>query len=340
LAASVALGRAAKRGVLIKGMQYLELLSKPGLIVFDKTGTLTQGKLSVSSFDGSPRVAALVRAAERQSAHPAARALLRDLPLGEALPVESFVERPGSGVVATVAGQRVLIGTQSHLESAGIEVDRDRLDAVLADGLSPICVGVDGRHVATFGVGDPVHPEADTILRHLVAEGYRLAILSGDHQGVVDRVASKLSVDLECALGGQTPEDKLRYVEEHRRKQVVYMVGDGVNDAAALAAASVGIAVHGGAEASLAAADVFTTKGGLSPIALLTHGARRTLAVIHRNLLFSLLYNLTAASLAMMGLISPLIAAVLMPLSSLTVLTNSLQSKTFQAGAPLEGDAR
>lgn len=330
LAASVALGRAAKRGVLIKGMQYLELLSRPGLIVFDKTGTLTAGQLRLVEFDGTAHAAALVRAVERQSAHPVARALTRDLPLGEALLVSGFVEHPGSGVSGRVGGHLVRVGTSQYLESAGVHVDQDRVQALLSKGLSPICIAVDGRHAATAGLGDPIREEAKSILNRLREQGYQLAILSGDHQTVVDRVARAMGVEFECALGGQPPEAKLAFVEHAREQGIVYMVGDGVNDAAALAAAHVGIAVQGGAEASLAAADVFTTAGGLAPVGLLTRGARKAMGVIHRNLAFSLAYNITAATLAVAGLISPLIAAVLMPLSSLTVLTNSLRSRTFE----------
>lgn len=335
LAASVALGRAAKRGVLVKGMQYIEALAKPGLIVFDKTGTLTAGCLSVVEFDGDRTTAALVKALEQRSAHPIAAAFIRDLPLGPALPVEEFEEErggasEGSGVRGRVNNHDVRVGNESFVRSAGVSIPGERTAHLVSRGLSPVYVAVDGRIEAVAGIGDAVRPEAAACLGELHALGYRLALLSGDRQEVVEHVTSELGVHFEVALGQQSPEDKLRYVEQARERGVVYMVGDGVNDAAALAAATVGIAVHGGAEASLAAADVFTTRGGLSPLVMLTHGARKTLGVIRRNLVFSLLYNLTAAGLAVAGLITPLVAAILMPLSSLTVLTNSLRAKTFE----------
>ncbi len=342
LAASVALSRAAKRGILVKGMQYIEALAQPALIVFDKTGTLTQGKLSLVHFEGSQRAGALLKSLEQRSAHPIAQALCRDLPLAPALSVEAFEEvrgdeAGGSGVRGRVDGHEVRAGNAAFVAHSDDESAMAAAAArVLAEGLSPVYVAVDGKLAAVAALGDALRPEAASCLTQLRARGHRLVLLSGDRQEVVDHVVAQLDVPFEVALGGQSPEHKLRYVEEARRDGTVYMVGDGVNDAAALAAASVGIAVHGGAEASLAAADVFATKGGLQPLTLLVDGAQRTLVVIRRNLLFSLVYNLTAAGLAVAGLITPLAAAVLMPLSSLTVLSNSLRQKTFESPARTE----
>jgi Cu2+-exporting ATPase len=331
LAASVAQGRAARLGILIKGMRFIELLSKPALIVFDKTGTLTQGQLSIMDFTGDAELAALIRAAERGSAHPIARAFERDLPLAEVLPVSDFRETPGAGVRACVAGKDVRIGN-ARFVSRGCDLTglNTRLDELLARGLSPLFVAVDGKVAAVVGVGDKLRPDARAALTELRSLGYRLALLSGDRQEIVDRVTAELGSPFELALGRQSPERKLQYIEAQRNKGPVFMVGDGVNDAAALAAAHVGIAVHGSAEASLAAADAFMTRGGTSPLVALVKGARRTSRVIYGNLALSLTYNLCAAALSVLGYISPLVAAVLMPLSSLSVLMNSLRAKTFE----------
>ena len=142
-------------------------------------------------------------------------------------------------------------------------------------------------------------------------------------------VARQLGVPMRTVQGGATPEQKLAKVQEELARGPVLMVGDGVNDAAALAAATVGISVHGGAEASLQAADVFLTEQGLAPIVTLISGARRTVRTIKRNILFSLLYNVLGAALAMAGLLSPLVAAIMMPLSSLTVVSSSYRARTF-----------
>ena len=157
-----------------------------------------------------------------------------------------------------------------------------------------------------------------------------MRIASGDSQAVVDTVASEVGVESRCAVGGATPEEKLRLVEFAEKLEPVVMVGDGVNDAAAIAAASVGVGVHGGAEASLAAADVYLTRPGLAPLVELVEGARRTMSVVRLGILISLGYNLVGVGLATLGWINPLVAAVMMPASSLTVLLVAWRGTTFQ----------
>jgi Cu2+-exporting ATPase len=186
--------------------------------------------------------------------------------------------------------------------------------------------------VAVAAFGDPIREDARESLLGLRALGYQLGILSGDHPDVVAAVVHQLGVPFEFARGGVSPEGKLAFTESEREKRLVVMVGDGANDAAALSAASVGIAVHGGAEASLAAADVFITESGVAPVLELARGARKVLRVIHRNVVFSLVYNLIGVSLAVLGWIGPLIAALLMPVSSITVITSSYRARTFAPG--------
>ena len=157
--------------------------------------------------------------------------------------------------------------------------------------------------------------------------GWTVEVLSGDHPGSVAAVMRQLGIDR--GRGGADPETKAELVREAGATGLVAMAGDGVNDAAALAAASVGIGVHGGAEATLAAADVYLARPGLAPIAELLEGSRRTMRVIRRNLAFSLLYNAAAVSLAVAGVMHPALAAILMPASSITVVLSSYRAKTF-----------
>lgn len=339
LAAAAALGQAAKRGLLIKGMKFLELMTEPGLIVFDKTGTLTAGKLSVVDAENLHEIAPFVRAAEGTSAHPIAAALVAALPESSdapALSVVSVHETLGAGVAATVVAasgtrHQVHIGSRNFVRPVcNAETENARTRTLLERGLSPVYVVIDGHVAAVLGVGDPLRPETVPTLRELSRLGYRLAVLSGDRREVVEHVVAEIGVPFSVVKSEQSPEQKLAFVEERARLEATYMVGDGVNDAAALRAARVGIAVHGGAEASLAAADVFSTKPGLVPVLDLVLGSRRTMHTIRRNLHFSLAYNIAAAVLAVIGYINPLIAAILMPLSSLTVVTNSFRAKTFQ----------
>lgn len=339
LAAGAALGKAAKQGLLVKGMKFLELMTEPGLLVFDKTGTLTTGKLSVVDAENLERIAPFVRAAESTSAHPIATALQAALPPADgqsALTVLSARETLGQGVAAEVssstgATHHVHVGSLAFVRSVcSFAADSARAKALLERGLSPVYVVVNSYLEAVLGVGDPLREDTSQTLRQLHDLGYQLAVLSGDRKEVVEQIVAQTGVPFAVVKSEQTPEQKLAFIEQRTQQGPVYMVGDGVNDAAALRAARVGIAVCGGAEASLAAADVFSTKPGLSPVLELVIGSQRTLQTIRRNLKFSLGYNIAAAALAVTGYINPLIAAILMPLSSLTVVTNSFRAKTFE----------
>jgi P-type Cu2+ transporter len=332
LAVTVALGRAAKRGILVKGADALEALARPGLLVFDKTGTLTEGRLKLVEWEGDAGVKALVRALEQHSTHPIAAAFLDALRGEPELSAQAVCQQLGGGLEGTVSGRRVLVGSARHVEGVLGSLPVRFADAVerhAGQGRTPVLIAVDREVVALAAFGDPVRPDARESLRELARLGHRLAIVSGDHPAVVRSVVRELGIDFEHASGAVSPEGKLAFVETARKSQPVFMVGDGVNDAGALSAATVGIAVHGGAEASLAAADAFLTRAGVAPVVDLVQGARRTLAVIRRNLEFSLCYNVVGVLLAMTGLIGPLLAAVLMPVSSLTVVASSFRARTF-----------
>jgi len=332
LAVTTALGRAATSGLMVKGGEFLEALARPGLIVFDKTGTLTQGKLSLVEFVGDTAVKPYVAAAEAGSAHPIARALGAAFD-ARGLPCASMIETPGGGITAVVGGSQVVVGSLAHVERA-CEVPeslRKHAERLGARALTPVVIAVGGRARAIAGMGDPVRPEARESIEKLRRLGHRVSILSGDQPAVVRAVAAQIGVAFEEVIGGATPEAKLSFVEEHAKRGAVFMVGDGVNDAGALSAATVGIAVRGGAEASLAAADVFATKSGLLPLVELFEGSGRTRRVIQGNLTRSLVYNLTVGGLAAAGFVGPLLAALLMPVSSIGVITSSYRAHTFGA---------
>jgi Cu2+-exporting ATPase len=207
-------------------------------------------------------------------------------------------------------------------------------ETALADqaalGRPAVAVSLDGQVKGVLAFSDPLRADARASLDVLRRSGYRVAVLSGDQPAVVDTIALALS-PLVTARGAMRPEDKLAWVERARELGPVVMVGDGVNDAAAMAASDVAIAVHGGAEAALVAADVFTTQPGIGKVLEAVRGARRTLHVIRRGIACSLAYNVVGVGLCMAGLISPLMAAILMPLSSLTVVTSALRARTFDA---------
>lgn len=327
LVLSVVTGRLARNGTMVKGADALERLAKPGTLLLDKTGTLTVGGLHVAAWEGDESLQPLVAALERHSAHPAARALaqLADDPFA----VEHVEQAPAAGIRGEVEGRSIAAGTAAYLESLGVAPNGDLLAwaAAQAEGSirTPVFIAADGVMTAAATLGDQPRPDARSMLDRARAAGWSITVLSGDRPEVVRAVARELDIDEQHALGAQTPEDKLAHVrrlleQKDEHSGPVVMVGDGVNDAAALAAADVGIAVHGGAEASLEAADAAIQRPGLAPIMGLIDASRESMARVRLCLAVSLTYNAVAASLAMLGLIHPLIAAVLMPASSITVV--------------------
>ncbi|MCW5808616.1 MAG: HAD-IC family P-type ATPase, partial [Deltaproteobacteria bacterium] len=199
-------------------------------------------------------------------------------------------------------------------------------------GETPIAIAVDGVPVAVVGLADPIRDDARRALDELATLGWRVELLSGDDPRVVARVGVELGIPAERCHGGVSPEGKVAAVAARRAssREPVVMVGDGVNDAAAMAAATAGIAVAGAAEIAIEAADVYLRSPSIAAIAATAAGARATLAAIRRSLRFSLAYNLVAGALAVSGLVHPLIAALVMPLSSSTVLASSLRSRAFR----------
>jgi len=331
LAVTVALGRAARRGVLVKGADALERLATPGTLFVDKTGTLTAGKLAVVTWRGDIDAAGLAAAVEAGSNHPIARALRgHAAPAGVATEVR---EELGRGIRGIVGGHAIVVGAPPWVRQRvrSQPVIEGWIAEIAERGETPIVIANDGVMVAVAGLADPIRPDAGAALRALEQLGWTVQLLSGDDVRVVQRVGGALGVPWWHCHGSVSPERKARAVVEARARGAVVMVGDGVNDAAAMAAASAGIAVSGAAEIAIEAADVYLRSPSISDVAATCAGAQATLATIRRNLKFSLAYNLVAGALAVTGLIHPLIAAAVMPLSSLTVLASSLRSKAFRS---------
>ena len=341
LAIIAGIGRAARRGILIKGGEVVEQLNRPGVIMLDKTGTITEGCMKVVDWRGDPTLRPIVAQIERASSHPIARALA--LMTGEhPLPDVADSAGPevrevtGRGVHATVDGRTIRIGSITFMGENAVTIPdwaRHAERELTRRAVTPIFIAVDHELRAVAGVGDPIKADAPEAVETLRRRGWTVGMLSGDHPEVVAAVAKELGLDPTLCHGGITPEEKLARIQDLMRpasRGPIVMVGDGVNDAAALAAASVGIAVRGGAEASFAAADVYLNHPGMMEVVTLVAGSRRTFGVIRRNIIVSLLYNVLGVSLAMGGLLNPLVAAIVMPISSLTVITMSYRSRTFE----------
>lgn len=339
LAVIVAIGRAARRGILIKGGDTLEALARPrrGIILLDKTGTITRGGISVTRCNADAETLRLAGALESAVTHPIATAIAAAASAaGGALPPATDVRHTlGRGISGTVEGRRVAIGSPRYISEISPLFPPDVADSLqqyAAEGLTPVVIAINGEARGALGLGDLVRHDAADSVRALRVSGWDVRLLSGDDPAIAALIGAQVGIDPANCRGGASPEDKLEEVRRLASEdpgRTVVMVGDGVNDAAALSAATVGIAVHGSAEASLAAAGVFLSRPGLAPLVELTSGAGRTLRLIRRNIATSLLYNSLFITLAMTGVLTPLIAAVVMPFSSLSVVLLSTRSRTF-----------
>lgn len=333
LSMAMATGRAAHAGTFVKTGAALELLSRVDTVVLDKTGTVTKGALRLLEHTGDPDALRMAAALETQSNHPLAAAFLQSFPATDAASPGAFASIPGKGLRGRVAGHRVVVGSPAWVRGQATVVPSECAEAVdraLRLGHTPVAVAVDGCFRAVAAFGDEIREDAFESLRALHASGKTIYLLSGDHPDIVRAVARRLGIRADRAMGGATPEEKLAFIEAQQAAgHTVAMVGDGVNDAAALQAASVGIAVEGGSTASRVTADVFLTRHGLAPVLELFAGADRVMQVIRGMLAFSLLYNVAGAAAAMAGMVSPLVAAVAMPVSSLVVVFLAVTRRSF-----------
>ena len=311
----VGTSRAAREGIIIKGAHVLEATRGIDTIVFDKTGTLTTGIMTLQRVDEiEPEYLSAVMGVELQSEHPIARAVvngLRDRGVVPSALVEEFVNIPGVGVSALVNGQHITIGRSTNQEDSVATV---------------VEANVDGRVVARFDVSDQIKPTAAAIVAELRVLGVRPMIVSGDAIGPVEYVANQVGIDVRDTCSGVLPADKLRIVSELQASGAsVAMVGDGVNDAAALVAADLGIAMGTGTDAAMEAGDLTIVSGDLAVVPRALALSRRTLRIIRANLFWAFAYNVAALPLAVAGLMNPVLAGLAMALSSAFVVANSLR---------------
>ncbi|MCD9199325.1 heavy metal translocating P-type ATPase [Aeromicrobium wangtongii] len=325
----VGTGRAAQLGILIKGPQVLESTRTIDTVVLDKTGTVTTGQMQVSAVEPAAGVDAgelrLVAASlEHASEHPIARAIAA---LADPAPVESFASHTGFGVTGTVGGRAALIGRPLWLREHGVEVP----SGPAPDGTT-VAVAWDGRWRGTITVSDPVKPTSAQAVSDLRALGLEPVLLTGDSAAVAHAVAAQVGIDRVVA--DVTPADKLRVVRDLQAEgRAVAMVGDGVNDAAALAAADLGIAMGTGTDVAIQASDLTLVKGDLATAVDAVRLSRATLRTIKGNLFWAFAYNIAAIPLAALGYLNPLIAGLAMAFSSVLVVTNSLRLRDFRPGS-------
>ncbi|OKJ76227.1 heavy metal translocating P-type ATPase [Streptomyces sp. CB02460] len=335
----VGTGRGAQLGILIKGPEVLESTRRVDTIVLDKTGTVTTGRMTlqaVHTAHGTTETDALrlAGALEHASEHPIAQAVASSAAerTGAPLPApEGFTNVPGLGVRGTVEGHTVLVGRPRLLTEAGIAFP-DTLAAAVTDaaaqGRTAIAVGWDGEARAVLEVADAIKDTSAEAVAALRGLGLTPILLTGDHRGVAESVAREAGI--EEVRAEVLPEEKahvIRGLQEQGR--VVAMVGDGVNDAAALATADLGLAMGTGTDAAIEASDLTLVRGDLKVTADAIRLSRRTLTTIRGNLFWAFGYNVAALPLAAFGLLNPMIAGAAMAFSSVFVVTNSLRLRSF-----------
>ena len=341
----VATGRGAERGILIRSAAALELLERVDTVVFDKTGTLTVGRPVVTDVIALPLtseedVVALAAAAEQGSEHPLGEAIVASAKeRGLALPpITAFTTVPGQGIDARASDGHVLLGNRTLMDARGVDVSAlvPRAQALAAEGKTAVYLALGGRALGLLAVADVLKPEAPDAVAALKRRGLEVIVLTGDARPTAEAVARRAGV--EKVLAEVLPEDKAREItglkaQRHR----VAMVGDGINDAPALAQADVGIAMGSGTDVAIEAADVTLVRGDLRTVVGAIDLSRRTISVIKQNLVWAFGYNVVLIPVAagvlypLWGvLLSPILAGAAMAFSSVSVVTNSLRLKRWK----------
>ncbi|HZZ34669.1 MAG TPA: heavy metal translocating P-type ATPase, partial [Caulobacteraceae bacterium] len=341
----VGVGRGAHAGVLIKNAEALERFEKIDTLVIDKTGTLTEGRPAVTAIIPAPgfderELLRLAASLERGSEHPLADAILRaaqdrHLPLSEPSEFDSPV---GRGVLGVVDGRKVVLGGARLMAERGVDLSalESQAEALRAEGTTAIFATVDGALAGVIGIADPVKTTTPQAVQALKAEGVRLVMMTGDNRTTALAVAGRLGIDeVEAEV---LPEDKAKVVQKLRAEgRAVAMAGDGVNDAPALAAAEVGIAMGAGADVAIESAGVTLLKGDLQGIVRARRLSRAVMRNIRQNLIFAFAYNVAGVPIAagvlypaFGWLLSPGIAAAAMAASSVSVITNALRLRAVR----------
>jgi Cu+-exporting ATPase len=336
----VGVGKGASIGVLIKSAEALERFEKVDTLVVDKTGTLTEGKPKVTAVVTAPgfteaEILALAASLERSSEHPLAAAIVAAaVARGVAFTTATqFTSTTGKGVAGTVDGRSVLLGNARLMTDAGIAIDAlaPQADTARRDGATALFLAIDARAAGIIAISDPIKATTQRAIDALKADGVHIVMLTGDNQATANVVGSKLGID--DVRGDVLPEDKQRIVRGLRDDgKIVAMAGDGVNDAPALAAADVGIAMGTGTEVAIQSAGVTLVKGDLAGIVRARTLSRATMRNIRENLVFAFVYNALGIPIAAgvlfpaFGiLLSPVVAALAMSFSSVSVITNALR---------------
>lgn len=340
MAIAVASGQGARHGILVKNGAVLETLSSISHFVFDKTGTLTEGKMRlvksqvINAID-EREMLTQVAAIEQRSEHPIARAIVtaaesQNISLSDQ-EIRDIQYHSGHGIVGIVNGQKIFIGQLKWLEAEGIDAEpdlRQQSEELEEQAITPIHIAIEGKHVAIMGISDALRNDARKMIDGLKRDQITTTLLSGDRKKVANAVAAQLGG--MAVIAEVRPEEKHQMIKQLQQQgEQVAMVGDGINDAPALIQANVGIAVGSGTDVSIESADIVLMDDELDKIRQAAALSRRTLRTIRQNIGISIIYNIIMVPLAVAGFITPLIAAISMPISSLLVIGNAARIRTL-----------
>ncbi|MDD5471822.1 MAG: heavy metal translocating P-type ATPase, partial [Sideroxydans sp.] len=330
----VATGRAAHAGILAKDAAALERAHQLNILVLDKTGTLTEGKPAVTEVVPAAGVSdeLLMHTAialAQHSTHPLARALLQHAGAQAIIEVGDLHEHTGQGLTASVDGATCLLGSPAFAKSQNIALDDVALAALQTDGRSVIVLGLSNTVLGYIALADRLRESSRAAVAKLRGMGIRVVMLSGDNDATARAIAQQAGVDEY--LAEVLPQDKARHVTSFKKGgKVVGMVGDGINDAPALAAADVSFAMKSGSDIALEAADITLMRNDLMSVADAISLSRATLRKIRQNLFFAFAYNVLGIPLAMLGMLNPVVAGAAMAMSSVSVVSNALLLKRWK----------
>ena len=319
LALTAAVAAASRRGILVSDTRVLETIRQVDVVVLDKTGTVTTGDFTLLETIGDTSRMAELAAIESCSEHPIARAIVAQM--GRAsMPATNVRTHKGQGITGTIAGTEYFLGNRRLVESVVGRVDA--LPAIPCESRTTIYYGWDSAVRGAMAFGDRIRPEAAALCAGLRQRGIRTVLLSGDTRSITEATAAAIGAD--DWIGEATPEQKVETIRNLQRSgKRVAMAGDGVNDAPSLAQADLGIAIGGGADLAIQAAPLVLMNGSLGGVIETLDLARRTFRIVRQNLFWAFAYNAAGITLAMTGILSPIMAAGAMVLSSLSVIGNS-----------------
>ena len=334
----VGTGKGAENGILIKSGEHLETAYKLNTILFDKTGTITKGKPEVTDIIpfgdiSNTDVFRLAAISEKASEHPLGVAIYEKYKndFGNVPDADSFTAIPGRGVMAVIENQEILVGTRKLMQENGIATTNieDSITKLEDEGKTAMIMSVDKSISGIIAVADTIKENSKEAISNLKKMGIEVYMITGDNKRTANAIAKEAGID--NVLAEVMPENKAKEVEKLKKQgRIVAMVGDGINDAPALVAADIGMAIGTGTDIAIEAADITLMRGDLSVIATTIRLSKKTMNKIKQNLFWAFIYNIIGIPFAAFGLLSPIIAGGAMAFSSVSVVTNSLSLKRFK----------